>query len=129
MPEQSLALPDPSLEVSRLHLAELHLHDFFTGIQMYAATQPSCQLFQAFVTKGKKNNEPEFGEPEALRFYLEVISALNPEQSVSLFPKADDKGVCYVKSEKGSINESSPPHIICTNMGQKCTSREEEEED
>lgn len=82
------------------HLAELHLHDFFTGIQMYAATQPSCQLFQAFVTKGKKNNEPEFGEPEALQFYLEVISALNPDKTASLFPKADDKGVCYVNSEK-----------------------------
>jgi len=82
------------------HLAELHLHDFFTGIQAYAATQPSCQMFQAFVTKGKKNNEPEFGEPEALHFYLQVISALNPESGVALFPKADDKGVCFVKSQQ-----------------------------
>jgi len=43
-------------------------------------------------------NEPEFGEPEALLFYLQVIAALNPEASDSLFPKADDKGVCFVKS-------------------------------
>jgi hypothetical protein len=103
------------------HLAERHLHDLFTSAWSMQAKQALCRLFLMFVTDGTSVDSPEYGESEAIEFYLKAAGTLAGQNVDSLFPFPSDLDTCTVAIDMdrvtNTITSIFPKHVRAALLG------------